>query len=81
MVGKTILLIVESAGCESLETATALAWCYDHAISSVCNQGLKSRRVAAQRGIKRLTELDDDIFFEVLHGVGAIAECLTDSLQ
>jgi hypothetical protein len=35
MVGKTILLIVESAGWESLETATALAWYYDHAISSV----------------------------------------------
>jgi hypothetical protein len=35
MVGKTILLIVESAGWESMEATTALAWYYNHAISSV----------------------------------------------
>jgi hypothetical protein len=35
MVGKTILLIVESTDWESIEAAKALAWCYNHAISSV----------------------------------------------
>ena len=35
MVGKTILLIPRSAGRESMDAATALAWDYDQAIINV----------------------------------------------